>query len=59
MSQQGGGQGMTPVRGDQRAIHVKMTCICLPNNHLLEVYAEGSGDKEMSKMSLALKELWF
>lgn len=50
---------MTPVRGDRRAVLVKMTCICLPNNHLLEVYVEGSGDKEMSKMSLALKELWF
>lgn len=51
---------MMSLRGDWGAIGVKMPFICLSNSHLLALYCkEGSGDREMSKAGLALKERRF
>ena len=51
---------MMPLRGPWGALYMKITFICLSNNHLLEnYYKKGLEVREMSKAGLALKELRF
>lgn len=42
----GGGQVNDALRGDQKAVHVKMTFTCLSSNQILKVYEIGQGIKK-------------